>query len=79
LLQQTDFASNYQYLSGLLIGEELKDLKNKSCPVYLVCAEHFKNAYLSGLDLTGFKKEVTYLPADEIFIKGHCKIAAHYL
>jgi 2-dehydro-3-deoxygalactonokinase len=79
LLQQVDSVSNYQYLSGLVIGAELKDLKNKDCPVYLVCSEHFKKAYMIGLDLMGFKKGVYYLDADDMLIKGHCKIADHYL
>ena len=32
-----------------------------------------------GLDLMGFKKGVYYMNADDMFIKGQCKIADHYL
>jgi 2-dehydro-3-deoxygalactonokinase len=78
LLQQTTPVSNFQYLSGLMIGAELKDLRDKDCPVYLVCSEHLKRAYLLGLELMGLKSKTYYLNADDMFIKGHCKIADHY-
>jgi 2-dehydro-3-deoxygalactonokinase len=79
LLQRANEVSNYQYLSGLLIGAELKDLKDKGCPLYLVCGEHLKQAYLSGLELLGAKKEIHYLSADEMLIRGHCKLADQFL
>ena len=79
LLQQTTPVSNYQYLSGLLIGAELKDLRDKDCPVYLVCGEHLKQAYLSGLELLGANRKIQYLNADDMLIKGHYKIADHFL
>jgi 2-dehydro-3-deoxygalactonokinase len=78
LLQQTDPVSNFQWLSGLLIGAECKDLPGKNCPVYLVSSEHLKRSYLQALRLLDNKREIIYLPGDELLVKGHCKIAAHY-
>ncbi|HMC86855.1 MAG TPA: 2-dehydro-3-deoxygalactonokinase [Chitinophagaceae bacterium] len=79
LLHQANLISNYQFLSGLLIGTELKDLKGKDCPVYLVCGEHLKQLYMTGLKLLDANNKVSYLNADDMLIKGHCKIADHYL
>jgi 2-dehydro-3-deoxygalactonokinase len=79
LLQQANPISNYQYLSGLLIGTELKDLKEWKGPVYIVCNELIKSAYLEGLKLMGVTNDIYYLNADEMFIRGHCKIADYYL
>ncbi|MDP9041607.1 MAG: 2-dehydro-3-deoxygalactonokinase [Bacteroidota bacterium] len=78
LLQNTDTISNYQFLSGLLIGTELRELKENNCPVYIVCTENLKQAYMSGLKLNG-KREIHYLNADEMLVRGHCKIADEYL
>jgi len=79
LLQRANPVSNYQYLSGLLIGTELRDLNGRDGPVYIVCNELIKPAYLAGLKLMGSTSEIYYLNADEMFIKGHCKIADYYL
>jgi 2-dehydro-3-deoxygalactonokinase len=79
LLRQVNPVSNYQFLSGLLIGTELKDLKGKDCPVYLVCGEHLKQVYMTGLELLGINNEICYLNADNMLINGHCKIADHFL
>jgi 2-dehydro-3-deoxygalactonokinase len=78
LLHQTNPASNYQWLSGLLIGMELKDLSGTDFPVYLVCGESLKDAYQLGLELLNKKGQLFYIPDDALLIKGHCKIAKHY-
>jgi 2-dehydro-3-deoxygalactonokinase len=77
ILGKADPASNYQWLSGLLIGTELKDLKNTRASLNLVCSENVKKAYRGGLKVCGLK--FVYLNADEMLINGHCRIAAHYL
>ena len=79
LLKQKNPVSNYQYLSGVLIGAELSELKENNCPVYLVCSEHLKQSYLLGLELMELKREIIYLDGDVMLTKGHYKIAGHYL
>lgn len=79
LLQDADTVSNYQFLSGLLIGAELSDLKNYNCPVYLVSGKHLEMAYQTGLTLMGENRKIILLDADDMLIKGQCKIAEHYL
>ena len=78
LLQHADPVSNYQWLSGLLIGTELKDLANSNCPVYLVCGEHLKKPYMQGLRLLNKNRKIIYLRDDVLLVKGHCRIAGHY-
>jgi 2-dehydro-3-deoxygalactonokinase len=79
LLKHANPVSNYQYLSGLLIGTELRDLRGNNFPVYLVCSENLKQTYLSGLALIGFNRKIYWLDADVMLIKGQCKIADHFL
>jgi 2-dehydro-3-deoxygalactonokinase len=75
LLEQSDPVSNYQFLSGLLISSELRDLKNSDCPVYLVAGEHLEHAYRLGLSLMGVKREINFLSGSEMLLNGHCKMA----
>jgi 2-dehydro-3-deoxygalactonokinase len=66
---------NYAYLSGLLIGTELKDLLNIKSPITLVCNDTQNNYYLAAfrkLGITG----VEFQDAASATIKGHCKIRA---
>lgn len=77
ILRKADPVSNYQWLSGLLIGTELKDLRNTRASLNLVCSENVKKAYWDGLKVFGLKS--VYLNADEMLINGHCRIAADYL
>ncbi len=78
LLQHTNPVSGYQFLSGLLVGAELGQLKGVHCPVYVVCNEPLKQAYLSGLELMKLKGKIFYLNADEMLLRAHCKIADQF-
>lgn len=78
LLQRADAVSNYQWLSGLLIGTELKDLENNDCPVYLVCSDHLKDAYMQALQLLNKNRKIIYLKDDVLLVKGHCRIADNH-
>ena len=78
LLQKVNPVSNFQWLSGLLVGTELKDLADTHCPVNLVCGEHLKAAYLLGLKLQDKNRTINYWPEDLMLIKGQSKIAEHY-
>ena len=78
LLHHANPVNGYQFLSGLLIGAELGQLKGTHCPVYVVSSEHVKQAYLTGLELMDLGSEIFYLNADEILLRAHCKIADQF-
>jgi 2-dehydro-3-deoxygalactonokinase len=78
LLYHANPVSGYQYLSGLLIGAELSQLKGNNCPVYVVCGDHLKQAYLTGLELMACSGGIFYLAAAEMLLKGHFKIAEYF-
>jgi 2-dehydro-3-deoxygalactonokinase len=78
LLQHANPVSGYQFLSGLLIGAELGQLKETHCHVYIVCSEQLKQAYLTGLELMESNRGIFYLNADEMLLRAHCKIADQF-
>jgi 2-dehydro-3-deoxygalactonokinase len=78
LLQHANPVSGYQCLSGILIGAELAQLKGTHCPIYVVCGESLKQAYLTGLELMDLGTEIFYLNADEMLFRAHSKIAHQF-
>ena len=78
ILSQSHPLSNYQYLSGLLIGYELKTLV-PDVPVYLVCGAELQESYKNALILRGLKNDIICINADDALINGHCKIASCFL
>jgi 2-dehydro-3-deoxygalactonokinase len=67
---------NYQYLSGLLIGEELKDLGSR--PLTLVSAPPLLASYLAALQYLG-APPVGIVDVDRALVSGHCTIYARHL
>ena len=66
---------NYHYLSGLLIGHELKDVaENNPGNITLVCSEGLKNEYIQALDTLGLGSRLYYENADHALVNGHLKI-----
>jgi 2-dehydro-3-deoxygalactonokinase len=65
--------SNFQYLSGLIIGAELKDLKNVYSSVELIGEEPLMQSYKTALGVLGIK-QVNSVNATEALIKGQGKI-----
>lgn len=62
---------NYHYLSGLLIGHELKDLaENKPDIITLVCSEGLKASYMQALSVIGLDYNLKYKNADDALING---------
>lgn len=62
---------NYHYLSGILIGHELKDVaENKPVSITLVCSESLKKNYLQALEVAWPGVLVNYKNADEALING---------
>ena len=71
LLAKWPKTDNYQYLSGLLIGEELKALTAR--PLTVVAAEPLLGSYLAALGHLGFK-DVTPVDAGQALVQGHCRL-----
>jgi 2-dehydro-3-deoxygalactonokinase len=68
---------NYYYLSGLLIGSELKDLKSAShSNIFLVGTEELCFYYEKALQLLEPGKKIKTINAEEATIKGQYKIFA---
>ena len=66
---------NYHYLSGLLIGHELKSVALKiPDAITLVCSEGMKTAYMQALSILGVKHG-QFSQADEALVKGQRRIA----
>lgn len=67
---------NYHYLSGLLIGYELKELSNSAkLPIYLCCTSHLEAQYRLALETLGI--EATIIPSDtmeQAVVRGQFKI-----
>jgi 2-dehydro-3-deoxygalactonokinase len=73
VLKNASLTSNYQYLSGLLIGAELKDLKGVYSSVSLIGEGSLMNAYKTALGVLGIA-QVHCENATEVLIKGQGKI-----
>lgn len=74
LLKKATSAENYHYLSGLLIGYELKAIaEKKPSAITLVCNGNLKGLYLSALETVDLK-DIQCVNADEALINGQRKI-----
>ncbi|HET6252592.1 MAG TPA: 2-dehydro-3-deoxygalactonokinase [Puia sp.] len=65
--------SNYQYLSGLMIGEELKVLEGTEIPIIIVGAGRMKEYYAAACEELGCP-EVCVTDADQALVRGHCRV-----
>ncbi len=69
---------NYHYLSGLLIGEELKNIKAKNTEtVTIVSSLPLLALYTEALTALGFKAMLKQQNADEALINGQALILKH--
>jgi 2-dehydro-3-deoxygalactonokinase len=64
---------NYQYLNGLLIGEELKVLVGTEIPIMVVGAGRMKEYYVAACEELGIP-EVCTTDADLALVRGHCRV-----
>ena len=69
---------NYHYLSGLLIGCELKEAVLSNVQIHLICSEELSGRYLSALRTLCKNDSLYYTNADKALINCHCKLALHY-
>ena len=66
---------NYYYLSGLLIGSELKDLKHTNeASIFLIGAKELSLYYERALQVVTPERKIKKVNADEATIKGQYKV-----
>ena len=75
LFKNLTAAENYNYLSGLVIGAELKDIANSNKKIQLVCDKALAEFYLRALKILTPNSEINYTNSDEALVKGHCRLA----
>jgi len=75
LFKKLSAAENYHYLSGLVIGTELKDIAAGNKKIRLVCGRELATPYLLALKILAADNKVQYSNADDTLIKGNCKLA----
>ena len=79
---------NYQFLSGLLIGEELRELAPGDSretsgftqplrPITLVASSPLREAYVAALGRLGVGQP-TVIDADQALVAGHCAMIARF-
>ena len=81
VIHHTDAHENYFYLSGLLIGDELKKLNHQSETIYLSASQPLFNLYKLALEHLYPAKNLTYFDqdiSDEALIRGQLKILKQY-
>jgi 2-dehydro-3-deoxygalactonokinase len=64
---------NYHYLSGLLIGTELKSLARGTVPLTLVANDLMRTHYSIALKKLG-NHDFEMVDVDTALVKGHCKV-----
>lgn len=74
VLHRTSFVKNYQYLSGLLIGTELKGLKNNSAAIHVVSEPPLMKAYELGLGQLSGSREIYCHSSNDALVRGHCRL-----
>jgi 2-dehydro-3-deoxygalactonokinase len=78
LLDRHSPESNYQYLSGLLIGNELRTARDSTAPIVLVCEEPLSGLYRDALLVIDERRKMTTIDSRHALLRGHQLIAGHY-
>lgn len=73
LFGHTSKAENYFFLSGILIGTEMKQLHDSSLPVVIVAGRQTLVSYRTAAEMIGLSA-VHCFDADEAVIRGHLKM-----
>jgi len=77
LFGKNNKAQNYSYLSGIIIGTELKDLQGLKKNIYLCCSGNLKKQYEAALDALGLNERLISYPSEWIdgsVIRGQLKL-----
>ena len=72
-------SENYHYLSGLLIGSELKQIPRNKIRVLLVSSLALYGRYWQALQILCGSDNLQFYDADKALIEGHCELARHFL
>ena len=78
VLKHISKENNYHYLSGLLIGTELKDVAGKKSPVYLCGGKDLTRYYQLAFDSLNIKV-FSVIDAEEALLKGHKTIYSGFV
>ena len=78
LLDSSAPAENYHYLSGLLIGAELRELAAQDAAVTLVGADPLRAAYQRAFHVLGARSPLAVQDADDCLIAGQLMIATRF-
>jgi 2-dehydro-3-deoxygalactonokinase len=84
VLQKVSPTANCWFLSGLLIGAELVDLRaqNSGVPVLLAAAEPLHVAYRAAFEILGFGETLSVVPPEEMSlasVRGHHALLRRWL
>lgn len=71
VLQGKPAKENFEYLSGLLIGAELKELKNTDGKVVFLVGSGLLPSYTQAASILMKPDQLRFLSADEAMIQGH--------
>lgn len=66
LLKKIENSSNYNLLSGLLIGAELRDITSLHVPIYLCAHENLSDSYTLALQELPLQTQYTVIPPDQV-------------
>ena len=75
LLKNSAPTENYHYLSGLLIGAELRELAAQDAAITLVGADPLRAAYQRAFYVLGARSPLAVLDADDCLVAGQLIIA----
>lgn len=64
-------ASNASFLSGLLIGTELAELKTSDVPVIVAAGERLRRSYETAADVLGFAGRMKTIDSERLPVLGH--------
>jgi 2-dehydro-3-deoxygalactonokinase len=70
---------NLYYLSGLLIGMELKEIGKKDCKITLMCSHALQANYETAFQQLGFEDRLFTINVDEAMVRGHYRVYCNYL
>jgi len=71
ILRGTDPVKNYQYLSGLLIGAELRQMEISNLPIHIVSENPLLSHYAAALAEIDGNCKVKLHSSDQALVKGH--------
>jgi len=75
LFKRYNAEENYYFLSGLVIGYELKEVVSTNENIYLICSRDLMENYRTALKALNPKMSVKHFNADEALVKAHCRLS----